>query len=149
MRPFDIYHNTTIISESFEIWDIEDYFGFDTPSFNYEKIHNAKRILVKKHFFHNFDGERTISLNSVWFDGKTVMITQHAGRGGRDHNRRFITNYSSYNDMVNFIRSCSEEQSDYCDLAEECPELTEFYGCSIDEELLSGKTDFDDLLHMD
>lgn len=136
MNPFDIYNRARIISSDKNIYDIEDYLDeLNNISFNYQAIEESNRIEVKKHFFHNFDGERTMSLYSVWFDNKPIMVTQGAGRGERDHRMRFITDIAMYIEMIGFIRSCSSDVVyDVYSETENIPELTMFYGITIENK---------------
>ena len=85
-----------------------------------------------------FDGRRVWILASVWFDGKPVMIIQNAGREGSDHERRFLTDTSTYKEMVGYIQSLlssvTEDDLVITDPDSEVPDLDKFYGHSLSSE---------------
>jgi len=53
---------------------------------------------------HSDDGERTWTLFSAWYSGNPFMICQSAGRGGRDHTYRFVTNAETYRAAVEHLK---------------------------------------------
>lgn len=81
-----------------------------------------------------FDDRRSWTLAAVYFDGKPVMITQSAGREGKDHTHKFVLDQSVYMDLVHHLNSLPHETSSFnCE------------GCSVvsmDEELGSHLTKF-------
>lgn len=93
-----------------------------------------EKVTIKtiKHF--DFDYRRYWNLSTVWFEDSPVMIIQNAGRDGDDCNNRFITNESSYREMVTYIKSLVSDNEyatfleDLIDADEDVPNLTEFYG---------------------
>jgi len=98
--------------------------------------HGNKHVELKSYINHDIDGNRYISMSSVWFKNKPVMICQEAGRGGKDHNEHFITDSSVYIEMVKYVRSLitiEEDDIDVLDPTVECKELTNFYGINASE----------------
>lgn len=112
-----------------ELSDLEEI----VYSHKFEKMNSKMEMRVYKN--HNFDGRRRWVLASIWFEGKPVMIIQNAGREGDDHTARFITDHNSYAKMVAYLLSFKEEDSS-CDVYrenEDIPNLTEFYGYSLED----------------
>lgn len=136
MRPIDIYNSKVVAMGDF--WEVEPHIYDEIFSTNpdYDKIEKSKKIIVKKHFHHNFDYQRDMTLASVWFENKPVMIIQHAGRGGKDHEARFITNEDLFNRMISFIRSFNQQEIfGLVGINEELETLTNFYGYNIEDDL--------------
>lgn len=76
------------------------------------------RIEVRQLVHVQVDGSRYLCMQTVWFDGKPVMITQDAGRSGDDHHRRWITDRNTFMSMCQHLRSflaTDEEQADVFD----------------------------------
>lgn len=139
MRPIDIYNSKVLSVGDFN--NVESHLNNDISTFSldYDKLFSADKIKTKTHFFHSFDYRRYLSLQSVWFEDVPVMIIQEAGREGDDHTDEFITNFEKYTDMINFIRSCYYKSPDshmVYDGEEEIPELTNFYGYDISNDIV-------------
>lgn len=96
------------------------------------------RVIIKVHKHVDFDSRRYWRLASVWFDDKPVMITQNAGREGDDHHKRFITNKGLYIEMIDFIKTLFEPDTDFEGEEDVVKEndvvdgLTYFYGDDLD-----------------
>ena len=135
MNANDIYKSKVISQGNF--WEIEEHLHPELLGANIDYgIFPQDKIDVRCHFFHNVDGRRYYKLSSIWFEKFPVMIVQNAGREGTDHEARFITNLDLYNRMIEFIRSFdTREVYDIYNVNDEIPELTNFYGVSIDDEI--------------
>lgn len=94
-----------------------------------------KKVKIKYYADHCFDGRRTWTLASVWYEDKPVMIIQNAGREGDDHYKRFITSKKLFREMVNYITSIlptNDFEVEFFDENEEIEGLIEFYGHHLD-----------------
>jgi hypothetical protein len=118
--------NLTTIEE--HLYEFESLpYDLDVSSLNYE-IRTIKD--------HCYDGRRTWTLRTVWFEGVPFMIVQNAGREGNDHNDRFITNVAQYKKFVAAIQALlinDNDLSDVIDVNEERPDLDRFYDQSLHE----------------
>lgn len=140
-------HNLVSIKEIYAIpatqEETETYsFERDFPDHNlnfFDMQHEQKpvRLVKKTHVSYCFDGERVWMLSSMWLDGKPFMLIQNAGRGGDDHQERFITNSELYDAAVVYLQSLVKSepsykhelyQEDYND-----EEVTSFYGHHMEE----------------
>lgn len=79
------------------------------------------------------DGYRMAQMSTVWFDGEPVFIVQNAGRSGRDHFKRWVTNSEKYVALVAYLLSKAMAQQVSSDLVspEEWvyeEEVFQFYG---------------------
>ena len=83
-----------------------------------------------------FDGERSWTLATLWYQRIPVAVIQRAGRGGVDYCARFITNNQHFLRMCVYIRECDAAQfppkENTADVIRDdddtLRELTEFYG---------------------
>jgi len=101
----------------------------------YETYDANSRIEVRWLANECFDGERGWELASVWIDDQPFMIMTSAGRGNQDHQDRFITDEALYWKAVEYLRSLvpAEPIQDLTDIDAELPDLTRFYGHSLEE----------------
>lgn len=94
----------------------------------------SERVEVRVVEYEHIDCRRYWQLATVWFDGKPVMVVQHAGREGDDHAERFVTDLDGYKALVLHVKNlvASRELEDF-----ECTvfpveyddeSLTNFYG---------------------
>jgi hypothetical protein len=155
MTPNELYHEHTpelvvvpLDRTYSEWWDISPYFhevisfvpeivvdDWDCP-LAYIEASDRIRILVHKDF--DFDGRRTWTLLSVWFEDVPFMITQTAGREARDHRKCFITNINVYRSFVQHLHLIMHY--DYREIDDElildpddhCDEIAAFYGQTLD-----------------
>lgn len=105
---------------------------------NIDKIEGLnERIEIKTVASYEPEWEIAWEINTVWFDGIPVMVTQHAGKRG-DHQRRYLTNEKVFQEMILYIRSLLHENEtwddDIYDENEDLLELTGFYGYRLNEE---------------
>lgn len=96
-----------------------------------------EKVEIQYYVDYSFDGRRTWTLASVWFDSYPVMIIQRAGREGDDHYKRFITSKDNFTSMVQYIRSLitlvKDDYLDVIDENEDRKDLEMFYGHYLDE----------------
>lgn len=105
---------------------------------NIDKIEGLnERVEIKTVVSHVPEWDVSWEINTVWFDGIPVMVTQYAGKRG-DHEERYITNAKAFQEMILYIRSLLVEKEewddDIYDENEDLLELTGFYGYRLDEE---------------
>lgn len=127
MSPNEVYQLPVQKVEK-ELWNLEEHF----PECNYEDFQAEEVQGLETRVFHdeNFDGERYWRLAGMYLDDKPFMIIQNAGRGGRDHTQRFITDGEVFLEAVKRIRKLTIPE-DVVPSEEDLPELTNFYGCSL------------------
>lgn len=96
-----------------------------------------ERIEIKTVASHVPEWENIWEINTVWFDGTPVMVTQQAGKRG-DHERRYLTNKEAFQEMILYIRSLLSGKEtwddDVYDENEDLLELTGFYGYRLEDE---------------
>lgn len=102
------------------------------------------RIEIKTVAYHHEDYERGVTLSTAWCMGIPFMVMQNAGRGGKDHVDRFITNVNVYYICAKFIMdkelhsSMSRLKHDIIDENEDNPRLINFYGYKLDTSKIDG-----------
>lgn len=104
---------------------------------NGEYLGNIKqdRVKIKTIKYFDFDGRRFWLLATIFFDSTPVMVIQNAGREGDDHAQRYITNKEYFLSLGAYVRSLMAVESEHIetiDANDEIPELTDFYGNSLD-----------------
>lgn len=62
-------------------------------------------LTVRELVFQYNDGDRTAGMYTLWFNGAPVAIVQEAGRGGRDHNKRWITDANLFFMLCQYLRT--------------------------------------------
>ena len=93
--------------------------------------HIPPSVVVKQIKEITIDDRRYWSLMSVWFNGRPCMILQSAGREGRDHRVRFITNAKVFAEMCIAILKEELRRNGTEDLIEShiaIEDLSSFYG---------------------
>ena len=60
-------------------------------------------LQIRLHIDHNFDGERTMTMGSVWFESSPFMVFYHAGRSGHDDYNDWTTNWGIRGQAVAYI----------------------------------------------
>lgn len=90
---------------------------------------------VKIHVVHDpyIDGHRVATMAVVFWDGQPVMITQEAGRGGKDFQKDFIVDAPRYKVLVETLSRYLATDVLPVDMDEPLRELTDFYGGDIRE----------------
>lgn len=116
------------IKELSDSLNIDSYYGLEDKN---------EKVEIKYYKDHCFDGRRTWTLASVWYDNSPIMVIQNAGREGDDHRVRFITNNKGYDEMLQYISSLiefdNEVKNDLYNADDDIETLTRFYGHSLGE----------------
>lgn len=73
-----------------------------------EKLQAEGRLQVRELVNVYGDGHRITEMCTVWFDGEPVFIAQNAGRSGRDHRKRWLTNTPRYWALLGYLFSMSD-----------------------------------------
>ncbi len=133
MKPNDLYSRAPI-KTSYDLYCLNDILEVDLFEVDSDQNEELKRVEIRYYQDYCFDGRRTWTLASVFFDNTPVLIFQRAGREGRDHQGHFITNRHAFNLMEAFFRSLLPPPPDgeTFDPAEDVPTLDTFYGHSLD-----------------
>lgn len=99
----------------------------------------AENRLIGKSFFEETDGYRGIWLEALYFDDAPFFIYQEAGRDGHDHTGRFLLDDAVFNQAYHYLLDRRKpDDGDYnkvWDMDTNTPELTEFYGRDLRNEL--------------
>lgn len=102
---------------------------------------DQNEIVLRVYRDHWFDHRRCWRLASIWLGDRPIMIVRNAGREGDDHVSRFITNEAGYHDLIRAARKYlrirperSGNPSDVVAADQNIPDLTSFYGNSLDGE---------------
>lgn len=138
MNAKQIYE-LNVLRENKELYEIMGFYYNHIPEVDFYGVDLSlnTKVVVKEHGYHNFDGRRFWRLASVWYNDKPVMIIQNAGREGDDHAKRFVTDGKLYSDMVYYLFSLEKKPdvkvNDIIADDIDIPELTCFYGHSLDE----------------
>ena len=98
-------------------------------------IEESKRFETRTLVDHDYDGRRGWTLQTVWFDGKPVMVVNSSGRDGDEYHDRWITDGKTFAEMVSWLRTFQPETADtgFVEASKPIPEMTEFYGHTIHE----------------
>jgi hypothetical protein len=122
INPF-VYHLLSVHMSN-EI----NYYDIDT-----DKVEEAKRIEIRDIANIDYDGRRVWMLQTVWFDGKPVMVLTTSGRDADEYHDRWITDGQAFADMLTWLRSFlpADEASGFVKADAKIPAMTEFYGHTI------------------
>jgi hypothetical protein len=127
----DLPYECTVFSIAEHLYEVQNDipYDLDTESLPFE-------IKVLKD--HCFDGRRTWTLKTVWWEDKPFMIVQNAGREGRDHVDRFITSVPQYKKFIAALQDLIGQDDDQISrdmlgLDEERPDLDSFYSYKLDK----------------
>ena len=98
-----------------------------------DAIEAAKRFETRTLVDHDYDGRRGWTLQTVWFDGKPVMVVNSSGRDGDEYHDRWITDGKTFAEMVSWLRTFLPESEDtgFVEASKPIPAMTEFYGHTI------------------
>lgn len=137
MKPEELYSLETN-GISFDVGVLGDFF----PEVNYSLWYTAEntRMEIRTHVDYDFDHRRCWTLRSLWLDGKPFMIIQSAGREGRDHRERIITDIEVFKKAVLYlIELCMNQESFVEDELgndvynfETHGSVDAFYGCNLE-----------------
>ena len=126
MKPsrvfYDLYGFVGTHIQEINNWDLQ-----------HEDAEAKKRIEIRQIAFDCPDGRRTWELDTIWFDGKPVMVVNSSGRDGDEYSERFITDGDSYAAMVRFLQEHVEGDTvtGFVKADAIIPAMTEFYGRTI------------------
>lgn len=90
-------------------WVIQDHWFSELSSLSNnlneiaDVLEQEGRLTLKCLVNKNYDGERIATMFSVWFDDKPVLLVQDAGRGGRDHQQRWVTGHTAYLELLTYL----------------------------------------------
>jgi len=56
-----------------------------------DEVEKTQRMETRTIVDHDYDGRRGWTLQTVWFDGKPVMVVNSSGRDGDEYHDRWIT----------------------------------------------------------
>lgn len=98
-----------------------------------DKLLESKRFETRTLVDHSYDGRRTWTLQTVWFDNQPVMVVNSSGRDGDEYDNRWITDGANFHNMVSYLNSLIErdEDSDFVKADAVIPAMTEFYNGTI------------------
>lgn len=142
MKPSDIYNLPDIGNE----YNRKDIYLLSSgwhnhlpelPDLDTADLHElpaGSPVEIRLHVNPYIDGERCMTVGSVWFDKQPVMIFRHAGRSGHDDYDRFITNEELFFKMIGYLRGLIPDEEglrEVCDPNEDIADLDWFYGTDI------------------
>lgn len=106
MKPSSIYALPTIRSEPWYFaGSAEDFFGDWVAVYDDRPIAaKADAVTFDDKLYYNVDGERSVSYAAVMFNGNPIGVMVNAGRGGRDHRARYVTDPVAFNEASAYIR---------------------------------------------
>lgn len=92
-------------------------------------------FVVKEHFYSNGDGNRTVTLSSLWLDDKPFCLFHESGRGGDEYTERFITDKALWFEFVQRLILIQDE-NELCDFVDSDKKIIrEVYNHTIKNEL--------------
>jgi len=116
-------------------YDLFHFVGTHLPELNnydlnHELAEATKRIEIRQLAYDCPDGRRTWELDTIWFDGKPVMVVNSSGRDGDEYSERFITDGDTFAAMVRFLQEFIEDATvtGFVKANAIIPAMTEFYG---------------------
>ncbi len=83
-----------------------------------EELQTEQRLQLKCLVDDYIDGHRVVQMHTLWFDGHPLCIVQNAGRSGRDHSRRWVTDPRQYLQMLAYLVSKIKVEANDNDLAD-------------------------------
>jgi hypothetical protein len=129
LKPVDTdYGSWHTISTHFQE-DNFSYFDVDTDA-----VAQTQRMETRTLVNHDYDGRRGWTLQTVWFDGKPVMVVTSSGRDGSEYTERWITDPEQFGKLLAFLKSFAPEPeglSGFVKADTKIPAMTEFYGHTI------------------
>lgn len=134
MNMNDVYAMTPM-SVTYDLDEIADHIYESGYNFMLSWPEPNKKIEIRILVLRRLDARRIWKLTSVWFDGQPFMITQNAGREGDDHVARFISDYTTFAQAINYLRTLDNKEPNFgqppIDPTKEFDELTNFYDFDI------------------
>jgi hypothetical protein len=108
--------------------------GLDYYGINLDAVEKTQRFETRTLVDHCSDGRRTWTLQTVWFDGKPVMVVNSSGRDGDEYHERWITDALHFGKLVTFLKSFMPEpeaSAEFVEASAKIPAMTEFYNGTI------------------
>lgn len=123
-------------SVSYDPWRVVDVHLRNEISpydFDNDAVEATNRVETRTLVDLCYDGRRTWTLQTVWFDDKPVMVVTSSGRDGDEYHDRWITDGAAFHDLVRFLHSFVKEDAptDFVEASAKIPAMTEFYGHTI------------------
>jgi hypothetical protein len=119
------------------VFSIEEHLYEVSNNIPYNLDTSSISLKIKVIKDHCYDGRRTWTLKTVWYEEKPFMIVQNAGREGEDYQDRFITDVPLYRKAVSALLDLVSKEDDIMvdviDLDEERSDLDSFYSQSLDD----------------
>lgn len=123
-RPVDYasYHTVRVHLPEIDSYEL-DFDGVEA-----EQMMETRTIVDK-----DFDGRRGWTLQTVWFDGRPVMVVNSSGRDGDEYHERWITDVEQFGRLLTWLHKFipRTEITGYVNLEAVIPAMTEFYSHSI------------------
>jgi hypothetical protein len=119
----DSYHTVSVHLPEVDVYNID-----------LDAVGETKRFETRTLVDYDYDGRRGWTLQTVWYDGKPVMVVNSSGRDGEEYHDRWITDNQAFGDMIGFLRSYGKDDhppSDFAKASDVIPAMTEFYGHTI------------------
>lgn len=133
MKPNELYQCKPD-KEDKDVYKVRDFFPEVYNIYDFDEDHyvNLTRFSIKYYADPYIDGYRVWRLASIWIDNKPFMVIQLAGRGGRDHTGKFITDSELYVKCVQYLQSFCPIVNDFdvFNPEEDISTLTKFCGSS-------------------
>lgn len=105
----------------------------DSHDLNFDGVEAGQLMETRTIVDKDFDGRRGWTLQTVWFEGKPVMVVNSSGRDGDENHERWITDVGQFAKLVSWLHTFipHTEVTGYVNLEAVIPAMTEFYGHSI------------------
>ena len=97
-----------------------------------DAVEETRRMETRTLVDFDYDGRRGWTLQTVWFDGKPVMVVNSSGRDGDEYHERWITDAPLFGKLVTFLRSFAPEaKEEQVKASAKIAAMTEFYNHTI------------------
>ena len=105
----------------------------DSYELDFDGVEAGQRMETRTIVDHDYDGRRGWTLQTVWFDGKPVMVINSSGRDGDEYHERWITDVPLFGQLLSWLHTFipRTEITGYVNPETVLPAMTEFYGHSI------------------
>jgi hypothetical protein len=102
----------------------------------FQRVDDEKKLVIREITNECSDGYRYAAMYSLWYQGKPFMLVQDAGRSGRDHKRRWLTDFDTYVEVCAYLlrllpRDPESRDGEVAPDALFYPEEFDFYGKAI------------------
>lgn len=104
MKPSELYAHPSlnvepwyerysrVVGEVLQIDELDDY-----SDHRHLRKTDSGHFQVHQKFYHNFDGERSVGIYALYFDGKPFAYAMTGGRGGEDASDQYVTDSDIWN----------------------------------------------------